>query len=189
MNDFRSFIGLSIPEDVKTLILSKIKPFQAGLSGKITAKDNLHVNLKFLDKITPESAKIIEDYLDKKVRGQSSFILSGKGPIFFPNSFRPRIYAWELTLSPILFNLQTELENFLAAQKISPREKRKFTPHITLIRFQNQTTDSLIKQLETIECPLTLPVEQIHLYRSTLTPTGPFYEILHTSRLSNLCKS
>jgi len=182
MNTFRSFIGLSVPESIQSLIYHQIKPFQVATDCKWTEKNNLHINLKFLGKITAREADIISKYLDQQVVSLNKFKLKSREVVFFPNAKRPRIYAINFEFNQILQDIQLNLNKFLATRKIASVEKRDFTPHITLARFKNQPVARIIKELSEINYDLEFEVKQIHLYQSVLNPQGPFYEVLHTSK-------
>ncbi len=105
----------------------------------------------------------------------SSFNVSLKKIGAFPSSKRAKIlWVGVEEGENKLIELFSIIEN-----KVSPlgfeKEKRKFTPHITFARVKKGNY-SLPYQIEFSFD--SFPVNEVILFRSTLTPKGPIYEIL-----------
>lgn len=105
----------------------------------------------------------------------SSFNVSLKKIGAFPSSKRAKI-LWVGIEEGMdkLIELFSTIEN-----KVSPlgfeKEKRKFTPHITFARVKRGNY-SLPDQIEFSFD--SFPVNEVVLFKSTLTPKGPIYKIL-----------
>lgn len=71
-----------------------------------------------------------------------------------------------------------------------PKEDRPFSSHITIGRTKsNLGRDKLVAGLRGLEnyfkeAPRELTVDKITLLKSTLTPTGPIYEVLKETNLT-----
>lgn len=61
-------------------------------------------------------------------------------------------------------------------------EMRAPHPHITLARLGRETGGF---QLQPLAAPIDLPVDRIDLMKSTLSSTGPVYEVIETYELKN----
>jgi 2'-5' RNA ligase len=136
-------------------------------------RENLHITLKFFgetDKLTPIEEKL------KEIEGEfTPFQVSLKGIGAFPSAKRA-IVLWVGIEEgqDNLKELYSSIEN-----KILPigfeKEDRGFTPHITFGRVKKggySLPENLSFSFESFQ------VNKITLFKSTLTPKGPIYEIV-----------
>ena len=100
----------------------------------------------------------------------------------FPNMRQPRVLAFGIgegseAIREIMKTLRAQLRQFGFKT-----EKRKFKPHLTVARVKYmENHDPLIALLEQFQ-PVTLESEtlsSISLFKSSLTPQGPVYSLLH----------
>ncbi len=141
-------------------------------------KENLHITLKFLgetDKKIDIEAKIKE-----AVKQFSPFMVSLKGIGAFPSPKRARI-LWIGVKEGVkhLTDLFVALEKKIHELGFE-KEMRKFTPHITFARVKNGKY-SLSENIDFSFDPF--PVNEVALFKSTLTPKGAIYETLSSSPL------
>jgi 2'-5' RNA ligase len=112
--------------------------------------------------------------------------LSGLG--VFPNPARTQVVWAGITgdmdrLSQLQKNIEVEME-----KHGFPREKRAFSPHLTLARVRNQATSDEKKRLGDLVAgtPVTgstMPVDSVNLMKSQLTKQGALYTRLGSIRL------
>lgn len=169
----RLFVAIDIPEIIQREV--------QGMGGSIpkarsVPADQLHLTLKFIGEVEGSTFLDICEALTEIVLPKFSLRFKGVG--VFPPRGMPRI-LWS-GVEPVagVITLRNAIERTLAAIKI-PREKRKYTPHLTLARLNNSPIHHLQKFLagnaffQTAE----FPVENFHLYKSRLTPKGALHTL------------
>jgi 2'-5' RNA ligase len=141
----------------------------------------LHITLKFLGEIPEQRINTIKQALGTIV--VSSFPLSFSKLGCFPNERRPRV-IWigidqgyeELRL------LAKEVDQKLSELGF-PKEKRRFSPHLTLGRVKRLNPDekevvSELLQNFTFQTNTSEEITALVFKKSTLTPKGAIYENL-----------
>lgn len=183
----RLFIATPISSEAEkelSRIIGKLK--DSGAAVKWVAPSNIHLTLKFLgdtdEKLLPELKQIIDE-----VAGNHKQIKSGLGELgAFPNLNRPRVYWVGLKSgAKELAAIATELENEVHHFGF-PKENRPFKSHLTLGRVKAPNGLQKLNELLNSEkvSPLELTFDRIILFKSTLTPRGPVYEVMHEARLN-----
>ena len=107
----------------------------------------------------------------------------------FPSSNNPRIIWVGVQAPQILERLAREIEEIALTQGYE-REKRRFSPHLTLGRV-SQSADRVqisliseaLQKLQVAELG-TVRVESIAMMKSVLTPAGPIYSPLSVMHFS-----
>lgn len=171
----RLFVAVDLPDSVKDQLnrlktniptARWVKPFQ------------LHITLRFLGADVPEKAiDPIKDALTTVDAPAFELQLHGVGT--FPGGKRkpPRVLWVGVKRQPELKRLYTQVEAVLEPLGYMP-EDRKFSPHITLARFK--TRQPLVEVAQFLSRHQSFHsdsylVEQLVLYRSELSSTGPIY--------------
>lgn len=189
MENIRCFIAIDFCQDT----LQKVNQIQNQLFKdgfqeiRWIKAENLHITLKFLG--DTEAGKIIElkEKMDQVCATTTSFELIFEKLGVFPGWTNPRILWVGFEKSA---QLKTLAENIEAASSGLgfEAERRPFSPHITIGRFNRNLpvhkTGLLQERCNGIQ--LDIPKEMvtnIHLYRSILKPSGAEYSRLHTSQL------
>lgn len=157
----RLFTAIALPESAKERLRDQKKALQAAkVRGSFTRKDNLHLTLVFLgqtdkkDEIITALDSLSLPTFSMKVEGLGRFKAQG-GDIFWagvePSSQLTQLHqAVEGVLAPLGF----------------PRDKRRFTPHITLGRRMRYPRELSLKELSKKFEPTLVSVEKITLFRS-----------------------
>ncbi|MDI6606492.1 MAG: RNA 2',3'-cyclic phosphodiesterase [Candidatus Omnitrophota bacterium] len=180
----RAFIAIELPKDIKdTLAELQQKLKSSGADVKWVAAQNIHLTLKFLGEIDDKQSTAIAGILEETGKNNAAFLIRLASVGVFPKADFPRvIWAGIDSGEEESHKLAAELEQKSAAIGI-PREKRAFSSHITIGRVGSlQNKDKLIQGLNNLagyfeaEKP-QFPVNKITLFKSTLTPKGPIYEI------------
>jgi RNA 2',3'-cyclic 3'-phosphodiesterase len=173
----RLFVALEIPSTVRESLAELLKTLRS-VSPKTrwVRPENLHVTLKFIGEVPETKLNAIRSAL-AVVRSDQLVTLGFHGLGFFSNEEHPRVLWAGIEASPNLKILATEIDQ--ATEKVGiPREKRAFSPHLTLARFE---PPRLPEQLRTAIQERaardfgSLRTNQFHLIESKLKPSGAEY--------------
>jgi 2'-5' RNA ligase len=129
----RLFVALSISADARehlTLLLDELR--RADAKSRWVNPANLHITLKFIGEIAAERLASIRQVL-AAVPPPPSLDLALRGIGFFPNDRRPAVVWAGIEAPPELSALAGQIDQALSSCGI-PREKRPFSPHLTLAR-------------------------------------------------------
>ena len=143
--------------------------------------ENLHVTLKFLGEVADGKVTAVRSALES-IRSDKAVALEFRGLGFFPSEKHPRVFwaGMEATLN--LTTLANEIEG--AVEKIGiPREKREFSPHLTLARFERPRLPGALLNLITDNQQRefgSLRTNEFHLIQSKLKPSGAEYTTVAT---------
>ncbi|NHJ01521.1 MAG: RNA 2',3'-cyclic phosphodiesterase [Candidatus Heimdallarchaeota archaeon] len=184
----RAFICVEITDKEVLTVIGNIITQLKRIQGVKPVKPNqMHLTLKFLDEITEKQIHQIKEILNSWQ--DEKFELSLEGIGCFPSLKRIRvIWIGIKEGKDTLIRFATKIDSELG--KIGfPRETRSFTPHLTLARIKylknhdKQGLIRLIQEFEQINAGKQI-IQKIILMKSTLTPSGAIYEVLHSVSLS-----
>jgi len=178
----RSFLAFPISglfqEKVKN-ILDDLQAADADV--KWVKLENIHLTIKFLGGMEENCIERVMSLLDQRCREfvPITSYLSQIGA--FPDLQHPKI-VWAVLddskqeIQRIVELLRGDIEKFGIAQDEHP-----FKPHLTLGRVRSSTNlKDLIQKIRqmTFEKKTEQIFDKIILYKSTLTPQGPIYDVL-----------
>ncbi len=176
-NTIRAFIGIALPGDLnQQLDLDccdlRQQPNVRKADLRWLQPHNRHMTLAFLGDIEREIAEEKWQLLEHHLTN-SAITINLDQIDHFPDK-RSRIIAITSPTNAELTKLRKELLKLFQLDGGKP-----LRPHITLARIPKN------RQLPfpPISCDRRLPIDAIHLYKSTLSPCGSEYEILLTHRL------
>lgn len=189
-NKLRTFIAIRFSETFKDY-LGKLQDVlkTSNADVKWVKKENIHLTLKFLGEIEDKKIGEITKIIDN---------LSSKMPVFqlelstlaaFPKKEYPRVIWVGLAKGGTQIKQMAEELNNAISRLGLPKEPRPFSSHITLGRVKSSLNKKqLIEQLNYLEGnfpkpTLSLKIDKLTLFKSTLTPTGPIYEVLYERNL------
>jgi 2'-5' RNA ligase len=182
----RLFVACLLPEEIRER-LSLVQEAAGQVSGlKWVERSNLHVTLKFLGEVREASAGKVERALGF-AGAPRAFTLAIRGTGAFPNTRVPRVvWAGICGGQDELASLARSAEAALLPYGFE-REKRPFSPHITLARAREGQIASGLS--EALAGPADRDfgrfiVEEYCLMRSELLPAGPMYTVLRRYALS-----
>ncbi|MBF0521634.1 MAG: RNA 2',3'-cyclic phosphodiesterase [Candidatus Omnitrophica bacterium] len=141
---------------------------------------NAHLTLKFLGDTSRDQIPVIVKTLQEVLQNTRAIPLEWTTLGTFPEKIHPRIVWVGLKEDAGLTQLALSIEE--AFEKIGfPKETRAFSPHVTLGRIKSDK--NLSKLIETISSyslkqPAAEEMNHVILYKSTLTSSGPIYEII-----------
>ncbi|MBW9220070.1 RNA 2',3'-cyclic phosphodiesterase [Methanothermococcus sp. SCGC AD-155-N22] len=139
---------------------------------KLVEKENLHITVKFLGEIEEKTVEDIKG-MDLSLEPVESRI---RGLGVFPNENYIRvIWVGASNLVPLFEEVDKRL------QDLNFKREREYVPHITIGRVKFLKDRKLLKEriekYRDIDLG-TLYVDSIVLMKSTLTKSGPIYEVL-----------
>jgi len=176
----RLFIALDIPEDIRKSVcgmgasLGRIRPVPL---------EQLHLTLKFIGDVDGTTAIDIKETLGTIRHPASDICLKGTG--VFPPRGAPRVLWVGIEPQEQMKSLQRKIENALTAIGVA-REKRKFSPHITVARFGDSGVKHLAEFLAgnaLLQSPF-FSAASFTLYASKLTPKGAIHTKIRTYPLA-----
>ncbi len=177
----RSFIAIELSETLKNELARLQQELKkCGADVRWVKPENIHLTLKFLGDIEEQ---IVEDVV-KIIQGTCStfkpFSLDIKGTGLFPNPRSPRALWVGVNGSEDVIRFQGEINDRMSALGFK-REKRRFTPHLTLGRFKSpQDKDPLLEKIVLLKNRSLgrMNVLTISLMQSELSPAGAQYRRL-----------
>lgn len=176
----RCFAALDLPPPVLNHIVKVSGPLRERYDIRWVARDQLRMTLMFAGELPDENADHLLDIVEDIELPPLSLSLDRFGA--FPPKGMPRV-VWAGFGGDVeaLTRLQEELTERAEPLGVD-REKRGFTPHVTLGRVQGQFgLLALIDQMKGLSEELNqkpFSPTALTLFRSTLTPSGPIYEVM-----------
>jgi RNA 2',3'-cyclic 3'-phosphodiesterase len=176
----RTFIALTIPEEVKAVIgmaMSELKAKNHAV--RWVKSEGLHITLKFLGDIPEQTVATVAAGLDKAAALCPPLTLRLAGFGAFPNVKRAKV-VWVGLEGDMndLSRLATDIDKMCIAYGVAG-ESRPFSGHITLGRLKAPT----MVDLATNPVSGLFNASQVLLYQSVLLPSGAQYTVLHRSSL------
>ncbi len=190
MNTIRAFIAVEIDNQTKQKIsdiISNLKKSKADV--KWINESQMHLTLKFLGNIGEDKVQKISEALPVISDSSKSFKIGFSSIGAFPNLNHPAV-IWlgidngKESLKMLNGKIQTVLEKSGFA-----REKREFSPHLTLARIRSsKNITNLIKLIE--ETNLTpageILIDKLALFQSALSPKGAVHTVILQKSLQNI---
>lgn len=173
----RVFVALDISDEVRAGIheyLSKLK--KVSQSPKWVRPEGMHLTLKFIGWAQPELIEQIKSELHH-VHSPAPVKLHFRGIGYFPNERRPRVFWVGIHASENLATMAEEIEQRMAKLGVEP-ESRKFSPHLTLARFESpKGLDTLLREIDRLGIPDfgREETERFFLFQSVLKRSGAEY--------------
>ncbi len=171
----RSFVALPMEEGaVDALVAAQSHlPF-----GKPVPEANLHLTLAYLGEVQEPVVEALHDLLDSARLPAPEIHFGALGT--FAEMERGLVYA-EVQATPTLTSLQSKVAQ-VTRQAGADLPRRRFRPHVTLMRANRQPVGPARDRLATaIGQPCAIPAFTAHrmcLYQSTLTPHGAVHEVM-----------
>jgi len=175
----RTFIALELPElELKKIIDIKNNYIEDYHKIKWEPINKLHLTLKFLGDTDENIIPAINSELENILKNYEVFELTFEKFGLFIKDKKPRILWVGLKENKKLTNLAQEIDNVISKFGFE-KEKRKFIPHITLLRIKDKD-EKFYKdfyKLTQVEIPeINFYADKITFFKSTLLTTGSVYE-------------
>lgn len=169
----RLFVAIDLPAEIKDRILSlredDLPP------GRWTRREALHLTLHFIGDVPEAVARAYQRVLAEV--DAAAFALQIQGVGQFPINDRPRVIWAGARNTPELRALHEAVGAALEREGFI-RERRRFHPHITLMRFRKPIRRGVASRWLGAHIDFHCEpfcVEQFALFESDLQPTGAVY--------------
>ncbi len=172
----RLFVAVQVPLAVRDAVEEAVAPWHELFPrAKWVPKQNQHVTLKFLGSTWPRLVDWVQDQVGAVALAHAPFRVGASGLGAFPSSRRARVlWAGLDDAEGRMAAIAGELERALAAE-FEP-ERRGFTAHLTVARFEPQVPLEGLEEARLDTDPFE--VERLVLFRSHLKRPAPVYEPL-----------
>ncbi len=177
----RCFIGILTPEELNKNIEKAIEELKKlPLKCKFVEERNFHICLSFLGEVKEKEIEKICENLDSIALGFKPFDVIIKEIKLIPSEKFLRVIALNvIDESRRIETLRKEIVNIIGGDSKPP--------HITLCRVKTiEKKDFTLKKLEemkNIEIG-RMKIEKIQLIKSELSREGPFYSVIHESKIT-----
>ena len=184
----RAFVAIALPEDVRRRLetISR-RLIKLNLDGRFVAGRSVHLTLKFLGSIEEGAVEEISEVMRESAEGISPFDLEVRSLGVFPHYAKPRIVWVGVECGEELPELRESMETRFEKLGFA-RERRRFHPHLTLIRLKSSKNwrelARFVEEQGAQQQAGVVSVRAIHLYQSTLRPDGAEYTQVATVKLT-----
>jgi 2'-5' RNA ligase len=175
----RLFTGLDLPRDIVANLEDLLRRLKPAARIRWSPPGNLHVTTKFIGEWPEARLDELKSALGN-LAGRAAFPVRLRNVGFFPNARSPHNF-WCGIEAPGLAELAADTDAATAALGIA-REKRAFSPHLTLARISQEHDRQVdlaplhraIAGLASLEFG-GFTAGSFFLYQSTLRPSGSVY--------------
>ena len=177
----RAFVAVFPPPELREEALARAR--RLALRGRVrwSKPENIHLTLKFLGDVREEILDGLCAALEEVCGRHATFDAGLAGFGAFPSARRAQVLWAGIGMgSTRLSSLATDLDAVLAPLGFE-REKRPYTPHLTLGRARGQPASFEPRSEEYIG---EFRVRRVELTESTLTPEGAVYRTVRAFALS-----
>ncbi len=178
----RAFVAIELPEEVREALgelAARLR--RGGARATWVRPERMHLTLRFLGEVAPETAEHYAESLAGKIRPCGAARLRVAGTGAFPNLRRPNVvWAGAECLEGDLAALHAAAEHAARAAGLEADSKR-FHPHITLARIRDRRRLGTLCELLENERDFdagAFDATRLVLLESKLTPRGPEYHHL-----------
>lgn len=181
----RIFIALKLNEKILNDIVDLRKSvYQDDGITRWESRDKLHLTLKFLGDVDVELISDIDDKLKKLTKRFAKIKVQFSKFGIIKSKSVPKILWLGIKKSAKLDKLFFDINNEFADIGFAI-ERRKFKPHITLLRIRGSEDFPKIFQFKDMDINLgSALISEIAIYESKLSPTGSVYKKLKSYNLN-----
>lgn len=176
----RLFVAVEVPEEVRAMLAEVVGPLRERFArGRWVPVENQHVTVKFLGSTYPRLVEWVTATVAGVASKQSAFETRLVDLGAFPSPRRARVlWAGLDDASSSFAGIAAGLDEALAREFMT--EKRAFTPHLTVARFDPPVG---VGDLPADVKSRPFRVDRIVLFRSHLRRPAPIYEPIETFHL------
>lgn len=187
----RLFIALDLPDSVKNGLTTAQHAMQAAaLPVRWTARASIHLTVVFLGDTDGQLLPDIRQAVRAALASQATFNLATAGLGAFPSRHTPQV-LWVGVGGDTSTLAELQERVAAAVEPLGfPRERRRYSPHLTLGRLRESATPAerhqLALVLEQANSPPHTPwhVDAVTIFESTLQSGGSVYTVHDTIALS-----
>jgi 2'-5' RNA ligase len=168
----RLFAAVEIPEEVRAALAEAVTPFRERFpKARWVPLRNQHVTVKFLGSTYPRLVEWVPETISGVAGRHEPFATRVEGLGAFPKARTAHVLWAGLEDDGRLERLAADLDQAFA-REFAP-EKRAFTPHLTLARFDPPVG---LEPLEVAFESEPFEIDRVVLFRSHLRRPAPVYE-------------
>ena len=189
--EMRAFFAVDLPDSLAAAVADAQEPFADASGVDPVDPKRAHVTLKFLGEVgerggdATDDAPTVDDVIAAGERAVdradvAPFESEIRGLGVFPNrEYVSVVWAGVGRGGDALAALHEALEAETTALGVDPAD-HDFTPHVTLARVENATGAEAVRDALDAEEPEVgmCQVDEVRLVESTLTASGPEYEVV-----------
>lgn len=191
MKPIRAFIAFPLPD----LVIAHLRSLQeslgeAGLDDlRFVRPESIHLTLRFLGDVDPSAVEAIADAMAGAAADTPPLSLTAKGIGAFPTVRKARVvWAGLAGETAELISFQGRVAEALEPLGF-PRERRRFTAHLTLARVRERRSvepEKLVSAMESLNALASPPFSagELVLFQSDLRRSGAVYTPLRRAPLS-----
>lgn len=183
------FCAVELPPEVKEHVGAHVARLRGsaapGAKASWERPEKLHLTVKFIGEIDEAQVESLSHAAERASSGVEPFRLSLEGTGAFPTRGLARVlWLGVADASGRLARLHARLEDECTREGF-PRERREFSPHLTLARLRVPAGARELAALhkETDFEPVSFPVTQLKVIRSELGPDGSRYTTVTSHEL------
>jgi 2'-5' RNA ligase len=190
MDTKRLFIGFLLNDDWKDAIEEFIEA-QASPSVRWIPEPNWHITLLFIGDFSAAQFNDLITMLEAFFKSQKPFGIPFDTFVYAPNPKRPKMIWCKGATNPNFANITERTSKAFAefAARIElpfqPEKRDEIIPHITLARLQLSGPPPPLRIPNAHSFPMPLALKDVHLFESSLKPTGAEYTLLQTFKLGS----
>jgi 2'-5' RNA ligase len=173
----RAFVAIDLPLEIQAALALQQAAFRAACpDARWTRPDGTHLTLKFLGEISDEQVSHVSAALSS-LPSFSPFAVEVKRFGFFPDARRPSVFWAGIEAPQDLGELARRVEDSMEKLGFA-RERRAFSPHLTLARFKVPRSQPELRILVEQQANTSLgrfEVSEFFLFESKLSPHGAEY--------------
>ena len=186
----RAFFALPIPKEQKQIIKIFIDGLDQTISGHFrwVKPHQIHITIKFIPQFQKVHINPIRQTLTEQLLDLQPIRISMNNIGVFPKISSPRVIWIGLEYQNALGEIYRIVENTMGSFEYE-NERKYFSPHVTIGRIKKRTSNEaklrIGHYLQGINFEKTgeFRINQILLFQSKLTPTGPNYSQLFAIKL------
>lgn len=173
------FLGVSIPEDVKKRLFRVVEREYRHVPVRWTAKENYHLTLNFFGYVQEEKIPEVCDQIRKAAVDREPFEINFIKIEAGPSEKSKRLVWATGEKNADLTKLKESLDEKL---EIFGRERKGFTPHITLGRIKKNQWRRGESEPDIVLRPIKflIPVQSVELYESRFEKGKRIYFLLES---------
>lgn len=192
MSVIRAFIAINISAEIKqrlTVLSGDLQRALGGVPVRWVPVENIHLTLKFLGDVSETNLELLKKIMKSEAAEHPAFELSAGELGAFPTIRRPRVIWVNIQAPAELVSLQRGIDHETARLGY-PREDRPFSAHLTLGRVSRNANVNDLRRISEELSSFKVGfigaanVQQVHLYRSDLQPTGAIYTLIYSASLA-----
>jgi len=175
----RLFVAIDLPEHIKDYLELVKREFSRYLLAKWVKRENIHLTIKFLGEVKDEFVSELVKRLERIEIKPFKLCIDSIG--VFPSERFARVLWAGFDASNELIDLRRQID-----LELPFGDEKEFKAHATIARIKRiKDKKGFVEKLREFKIErLCFEVKNFVLYKSTLTPEGPIYEVVREFALS-----